>query len=141
LTNNNPYEDNDFKGSWTAGVGLNWMIFDWGKSKQEILKTDARIEQLRVGQDALKVQAQSEIRAVHRSLNESIDGLKIAREAVDNAKRALEIAELQYKEGMITDIVLTESRKALTEAQAQIIQSRIQIELATVSFKLALGAD
>lgn len=139
LTNNNPYENNDFKASWIAGARVNWIIYDWGKNKQEILKSDTRIEQLRLSKSSQISQIRSEINSAYRSLEESIEALKIAKGAVVNSKRALEIAELQYKEGMITDISLTETRKSLTEAQVQVVQTRIQKELAAVSFKFALG--
>jgi outer membrane protein TolC len=65
--------------------------------------------------------------------------LSLALEGSAAAKRALEIAELNYQEGAMTDIDLLEKRKNLTEAQNQLFGARIGKELAVVEYEHAIG--
>ncbi len=124
---------------WSLSAIFDWPIFDWGKNYREIQKTDCQIAQVTLGLKALREQAQAEVLDAHRKLAESVDEIGIARDGAANARRALEIAELQYDEGTITHVELHEARKELTAADAQLIGARTRKELAAVRYEIAAG--
>jgi len=124
---------------WTASVIMNVPIFDWGKNYRDVQKTDCQIAQLELGLKASQERVRADILQAHRKYAESIEQFSLAQEGVSNAKRALEIAELQYQEGAITHVELHEARKELTSAQANMIMAKTGRELAAAQYAVATG--
>jgi multidrug efflux system outer membrane protein len=132
-------EQRRLAGSWKAGVLLNWNILDWGKAYQQVQQTGYRIKQVELALQSGKERIKAAILDARRKISESRESFALAQEAVSSAKRALEIAELNFKEGVMADVDLLEKRKNLTNAQNQLYGARVGKELSVVEFNHAIG--
>jgi outer membrane protein len=126
----------DWRQNWTVGVGLSLPIFDGGRIKAN---------------EALARAAADEARATLR-LTEELDALDRASSASDlaaalaeweasgstiqQAERAYEIAELRYREGLSTQLELSDARLQL--AQSQVTRAEAARSLQVRRIRLAL---
>lgn len=126
----------DWRQNWTIGVGLSLPILDGGRIKAS---------------EALARAAADEARATLR-LTEELDALDRASTASDvaaalaewqasastiqQAQRAYEIAELRYREGLSTQLELSDARLQL--AQSQVTRAEAARALQVRRIRLAL---
>ncbi|MBD3419218.1 MAG: hypothetical protein GF398_03770 [Chitinivibrionales bacterium] len=135
----NQYTQSDTRkeGSWRVGALMNWTIFDWGKSWREMQQTRIELEAFDARYCLLKAHIKTRINELARTVKENMAALEIAREAVANARRALEISRLRYEENMITNTELLTSRKELTEAHILLSQMKIKVILSQEELSVA----
>jgi outer membrane protein len=129
----------DWRTNWTAGVGMQWPLFDGGRLKAGELSARA---------DLVESQARLRLTRELATLDDAStrNDLETARAAwtatagtVEQARRAYEIAELRYREGISTQLELSDSRLLLEQAEANRAQAARDLQVARV--KLALLPD
>jgi outer membrane protein len=126
-------------GNWYLAAGLEWNLFDWGAAWRDIQSTKNTIEQMELRIKSMEDSVAIEIETAIRSIDESERALAISIEGVVNAQRALEIATLKYKEGIVTSTELLSARRELTQAQLDMITSRTNRVLAREAYQVAIG--
>jgi outer membrane protein len=124
---------------WSLTAALDWTIFDWGAAYRQIQKTDCRIAQLKLAVESKKDSIKTELSAATRTILENIEAQQLALESVDNAQQVLTIAEMKYKEGLITSTDLLSASKDLALAKQELTKARIDRALALEQYKLAAG--
>lgn len=139
FSNERSSDESELEGSWNVGVGLEWNIFDWGAVYRDIQSASYHTEQLQLAKKAKSDEIRTKILDAYRKVTEAKEGLIIATEGVRNAQKSLEIAEIQYNEGVITDVELLEARKDLTEAKSNLIYAKVGKELAIVEYNFAVN--
>jgi outer membrane protein TolC len=75
------------------------------------------LRQIQIGMEQLKDGIQLEVRAAFLGFQESKELLNAQEETVQQAKESLRIANLRYKNGMITNVELMDAELAYTQAQ------------------------
>ncbi len=140
FSNDDPqYDDDELISHWNVGVALDWKIFDWGATYRELQKTDDRLEQLKLAHKSLRDKIEVEIRDKYRNLVEKVESVEIAEKGIANARRALEIAELQYSEGLITDVELRNTHLLFSAARLQLVQAYTAREITLAEYTFARG--
>ncbi|HEX6908991.1 MAG TPA: TolC family protein, partial [Longimicrobium sp.] len=129
-------EWDQFRTNWTVGAQLNVPLFTGGRIRGEELVAEADLleaqARLRQAQDAARLDA--------RTALERLDAARAQYQAsagvVEQATRAYGIAQVRYREGLSTQIELSDSRILLQQAQAnravaardlQIAQARVAL--------------
>jgi outer membrane protein len=125
-----------FRNNWTLGAQVTMPIFagfripaEEASAKAGVTEAEARLKQAR------------EMAALQRSTAlQDLDSARAAWEAtagtITQATRAYEIAELRFKEGLSTQLELSDSRLALQSAQANRAQAARDLQLARVRVAL-----
>ncbi|MBD3243793.1 MAG: hypothetical protein GF331_24590 [Chitinivibrionales bacterium] len=137
--NSNPDDFNKLENVWSVGVGLEWQLIDWGAARSERAQTAVAIAKQRLILDARKRAIRADVASAKRRIAEALEAQRLALESVDNAQRALRSADARYREGLITGTELLSSRKELTQAQQELIASRIEKVLAYEEYRAATG--
>ena len=126
----------DWRTNWTVGVGMQIPILTGGriKAEQGIARADvdaakARLQLTKELSDLDDASARAELGAA-RAEWEASGGI------VQQAARAYEIAELRFREGLSTQLELSDARLLL--AQAQVQRSRAARDLQMTRVRLAL---
>ena len=70
---------------------------------------------------------------------EKVESVEIAEKGIANARRALEIAELQYSEGLITDVELRNTHLLFSAARLQLVQAYTAREITLAEYTFARG--
>jgi outer membrane protein len=127
---------NDFLDNWTVGVALQVPVFTGGRLRGSELVARAGVDEARLRLQQVNELAALDARATIATLQQSEEAWRASLGTVEQAQRAYEIAQVRFREGLSTQLELTESRVLLQQAQAnravaarnlQVIQVRLTL--------------
>ncbi len=108
----------DTRTNWTVGVGLSLPLFTGGRLRGVEAAAQADVEAARARQQQVRELADLEDRQVESLLDSAAALWEASAGTVEQAKRAYEIAEIRYREGISTQVELADARLALEVADA-----------------------
>ena len=112
-----------------VGLSLQIPIFDWGEKKARIKAVEAQIKTQELTLEDQKIDIVSNIRQVHRSLQNLLNQIEIAEQSSRNSQLTYDINFEKYKYGDLTGM-------ELSQYQNQLSQSKIDLANAQISYKL-----
>jgi outer membrane protein TolC len=126
----------DFFPNWTVGLQVSWPFFSGGRVRGEIMAAEAgvveaeqRLKQVREGAELETRQAIAQLEEAEATWIASIG-------TADQAARAYEIAEVRFREGISTQLELSESRVQLQQALANRARAARDVQVARVRLAL-----
>jgi outer membrane protein TolC len=135
-TNGLPSSIGDFFPNWTAGVQLSFPFFTGGRVRGEELAAQAGIveaeQRLRQVQEGAALDVQQAV----AQLEEAISAWQASQGTADQATRAYSIAEVRFREGISTQLELSETRVQLQQAQANRARAARDLQVARVRLQL-----
>jgi hypothetical protein len=111
------------KFDWAIGPSLVWNVFDHGRLSNEVLVQDARFQQLYEQYQGTVLQAAREVDDAAVGFVANRDQVPLLEEAVKAARRSLDIATLQYREGMAGFERVLDSQRALFSQQERLVNT------------------
>ena len=116
-----------------------WNVFDHGRLTNQVLVQDARFQQL-------YEQYQDVVLRAARELDDAASGfaytraqVDILRDAVQAARRSLDIATVQYREGLVDFQRVLDSQRALFSAQERLVASQGGVVQYLIAVYKAMG--
>jgi outer membrane protein TolC len=126
---------------YSVSLGMSWPIFTGLKRSAQIgeMNVMKKIMDLNVKQlgDATRLEVESQYRTIHQEYENIQMGLK----NVESAREGARIAELSYKEGMITILELNSSYNELTRARVNYLQALYNYNIAIAELEKVTGID
>jgi outer membrane protein TolC len=126
----------DWRRNWTIGASLSLPIFTGGRiaadeaiAKAGVVEQQARLSLTRELADLDVASARAELAA-------ALAAWQASAGTIQQATRAYEIAELRYREGLSTQLELSDSRLLLAQAQVNRATAARTLQLARVRFAL-----
>ena len=130
-------QDNTFKFSdynWantiTVGLQLTYTLFDGFKRSARIQQAKIDVENLEVTRNKTEAGLKISLMQSKLKMGEALDRIQAQEKSVQQAQRALEIAQTRYKEGVGTQLEILDTQNSLT-------QTRINYEKAVYDFLIA----
>jgi NodT family efflux transporter outer membrane factor (OMF) lipoprotein len=124
---------------WAIGPTFVWNIFDYGRLKNGVLVQDARFQQLyEVYQDTV-LRAAREMDDAAVSFATSRAQVDILDQGVQAARRSLDIATIQYREGMVDFERVLDSQRSLFGQQERLVAARGSVAQSLIALYKALG--
>ncbi len=122
-----------------AGPSLTWDIFNYGRIKNNVRVQDARLQQLIVNYQNTVLEASREVEDALVGFLRAKEQVGFLSESVDAAQRSVELALLQYRDGVADYQRVLDTQEALA-AQQDLKTSR-QGDIATnlIAMYRALG--
>jgi multidrug efflux system outer membrane protein len=124
---------------WGLGPAFVWNIFDHGRLKNQVLVQDARFQ-------LLFEQYQDTVLRAARELEDAAIGfarrrvqVDILAEAVRAARRSLDIADIQYREGLVDFQRVLDSQRALFSQQERLVTTRGAVAQSLIALYKAMG--
>ena len=108
---------------WSVGFQINIPIFDGFATSAAVQQTESVLKQVQLGGDQVKVGVEFEVRGAYLNLLGAQTLIDVQREAVTQARESVRIANLQFKNGIITTVALTDTQLALTQAEVNRLQA------------------
>jgi outer membrane protein TolC len=126
---------------WSAGVTLNWVLWDGGVRGAERAERVAQASIARLNARLVERRAALEVRAALVALHTADAGVRQARVAAEVAQRNAEEAGTLYGQGLARAIEVTDAAQRLFEAEVALTRQRYARAIAWLDLRAALGLD
>lgn len=110
--------------SWAVGPSLSWNLLDQGRLGNQILVQDARFQQLHERYRDTVFKAAREVDDAAVAYANGRDEVALLIQTGAAARRSLDIANTQYREGMADFQRVLDSQRALFNQQERLVNSR-----------------
>ncbi len=124
---------------WGFGPSLVWNIFDWGRLKNQVLVQDARFQQLYEQYQGTVLRAARELDDAATDFAKGRAQLDILRESVVAARRSLDIATIQYREGLVDFQRVLDTQRSLFSQQERLVATQGGVTQSLISVYKAMG--
>ena len=124
---------------YSISLGMSWPIFTGLKRSAQVgeMQVLRRIMDLNVRQlnDATRLEVESQ----YRTVRQEYENILMGEKNVESAREGARIAELSYKEGMITILELNSSYNELTRAKVNYLQALYNYNIAIAELEKLTG--
>ncbi|HSV57301.1 MAG TPA: TolC family protein [Variovorax sp.] len=125
--------------NWAIGPSLVWNVFDHGRLTNTVLLQDARFQQLYEQYQDAVLRAAREVDDAAVSFAKTREQIAVLTEAVVAAQRSLEIANLQYNEGLTDFQRVLDSQRTFFSQQELLVTSRGNLSQSLIAIYKAMG--
>lgn len=129
------------QGMFTAGLGLNWTLFDGFKVRAKIEQARADAEAAKVQMEQLRQNIALEINQQFETREEARARIVTAREGLASAQEAYRLAVHRFEVGMAAPSELTDVQNTLVQAGNNYVQAVNDLRMAELKLAKALGVD
>lgn len=119
----------DFRTNWTVGAALQVPLFTGGRLRGQEIVAQADVREARARLEQVQKLASIDTRSALAQLEAARAILAASTGTVGQAERAYEIAELRFREGLSTQVELSDARLLLQQAQANRARSARDYEV------------
>ena len=130
---------NDLKANFVVGLGVKIPIFDANRKKFNLKQVTAFKQSSLYDIEVSKRNIANEVIEDNAQLNADRKKIKQNQIQVDLATKALSIAQVNFKEGAITNIDLLDATTNLSESKLLLLKSRIDFLVNIYTLKLSMG--
>ena len=141
--NGNPMffgESNQRTFSSQVGLRVNWPLFSGFSKDARIDQRRASLRQAETASRLARARADSEVATIWDQMLEAKARADAQRLAVRQAQRGFEIASAQYREGLGSQLELTDSEVALRQSEFNYAQAAYDFLVAQANLDLAVGS-
>jgi len=128
-----------FAGMWNVGILVRIPVWNWGDVAYKVRasKGATTIANLELQDVREKIELQVN-QSVFR-VNEANKKLEMAKSSTQKADENLRVANLGFREGVISATTVMEAQTAWLQAQSQKIDAEIDVKLSQVNLQKAMG--
>ena len=124
---------------YNGGFDVAWELDVWGKFRRAVESGVANLESSIADYDDILVSLTAEVARTYVSLRTFEERLEIARENVKIQQRSLEIAEIRFKAGAVTELDVVQAKSLLRNTEAFIPRFEAGIRQAKNALAILLG--
>ena len=124
---------------WVAGAVLDWPLFDGLSREGRIIQERAALEQRQIELVDAQEQALLEIQQAILSLRDAEEFVQSQRLNLERAAEGLRLSEVGYREGINTEVEVTDARAALTRARGLYYQAVYDHTMVRLELQRAMG--
>jgi outer membrane protein, multidrug efflux system len=125
--------------SWGVGPSFVWNVFDHGRLTNAVLVQDARFQQLYEQYQGAVLRAAREVDDAAVGFAKTGEQIVLLVEAVKAAQRSLDIATLQYREGLADFERVLDSQRTLFSQQELLVVNRGNMTQNLIALYKAMG--
>ena len=125
--------------TWGLGPSLVWNVFDRGRLTNAVLVQDARFQQLHEQYQDAVLRAAREVDDAAVGFVKTGEQIVLLAESVKAAQRSLDIANINYREGLIDFSRVLDAQRVLFGTQDSLVSSRGGLAQGLVALYKAMG--
>ena len=125
--------------TWAVGPSLVWNVFDYGRLTNAVLVQDARFQQLYEQYQDAVLRAAREVDDAAVGFAKTGEQIVLLADAVAAAQRSLDIANIQYREGLTDFERVLDSQRVLFAQQDFLVSSRGSLTQNLIALYKAMG--
>ncbi|MEJ2099432.1 MAG: efflux transporter outer membrane subunit [Desulfobacterales bacterium] len=124
---------------YNAGFDAAWELDIWGKYRRAVQSGVANLETSIASYDDILVTLTAEVARTYIVMRTFEERLEIARQNVNIQQRSLQIAEIRFKAGAVTELDVTQAKSLLRNTEASIPRFEAGIRQAKNALAVLLG--
>ena len=126
---------------WNLSIGAtaSWQIFQGFATRSLVREAEANLASFAAQADLLRQQIRADVDAARLAIRAAGSSRAAAKEALQNARERLRLAEERYQQGVGNAIEQGDAQLALTLAESQSIQAEYRLSSARALLLRALG--
>lgn len=124
---------------WSLGLRINIPIFDGFATQAAVQQNESVLKQTELGSAQLTSAVEFEVRSAYLNLLEARTLIKMQRETVAQARESVRIANIQFENGIITTVALTDTQLALAQAEVNRLQAHHDYVVGLARLEKAIG--
>jgi outer membrane protein TolC len=125
--------------SFFAGLVMELNLFDGGRTDTEVRRARARIREIEARQQRLVLDIELDVHRAYLQLNDAEQRLKVATQAIDQARESLREIEVRYRGQTATITELVDAQVALSNARVRRTNAQSDVEIARASLERSVG--
>jgi len=125
--------------TYDIGLDAAWELDVWGKFRRAVQTGVASLEASIADYDDILVSLTSEVASTFIRLRTSEERLEVARQNVVIQKRSLEIADVRFKAGAVTELDVTQAKALLRSTESTIPGFETDVRQAKNALAILLG--
>ncbi|MFQ5631715.1 MAG: TolC family protein, partial [bacterium] len=125
--------------SFSATLDLQFNLFDGFATSARIQQAKAELSRIRHQKDELEQAIKIDIRQAVLRMTESQERIRSQLRSVHQAKKAYQIAEVRYNQGIGTQLELFDTRLALNNIKTNYLRAVFDYMIALTSWQKAVG--
>jgi len=129
----------DWGDAWQTGIVAEWPLFDGLQREGRIIQERAMLKQRKTELLSTEERIQLEVQQAILSLRDADEFVESQLLNLERAKEALRLVEALYREGISTEVEVTDARAALTRAMGLYYQAIYAHTIADLNLQLATG--
>ncbi|SDI52650.1 TolC family protein [Winogradskyella thalassocola] len=131
--------DNSFQTFYTAGVKLNWNVFDWDSNKKQRQSLAINKDVIDTETETFKLNTNIELNQQQKDIAKIEGFMASDLEIINLRKEVLKSADSQLKNGVITSSAYITELTNLYEDQNVLVKHKIQLQLAKANYNIIKG--
>ena len=124
---------------WSAGFDASWEIDIWGRFRRGVESAGADLGASIADYDDLLVSLVSEIASTYVQIRTFEQRLEVARENVELQQRSLEIADVRFRGGAVTELDVAQATALLRDTQSTVPPLQAGLDQAQNALSILLG--
>ncbi len=125
-----------FRDNWTVGAALQVPVFTGGRIRGEVLSAEANVNEARAQLEQVRELAELDTRSAYSQLDAARATWEASSGTVEQAERAYQIAEIRFREGISTQLELTDARILLEQSRTNRASAARDLQVARVRVAL-----
>lgn len=125
--------------TWFVGPSVNWNILNYGRILNDVRVQDARLQETIVNYQNSVLIAAREVEDGVAGFLGAQDEVKFLGESVEAARRAVELAQIQYRDGAVDYTRVLDTQENLLLQHDKLTERKGQINTSLISVYKALG--
>ncbi|MDJ0949608.1 MAG: efflux transporter outer membrane subunit, partial [Alphaproteobacteria bacterium] len=122
-----------------AGFDAAWELDFWGRFARGIESADAGLRASIADYDDLLVSLTAEVASTYTQIREFEERIRLARRNVEIQTRTLQIADVRFRAGAVTELDVTQARANLRSTQALVPEFEIGLRQSQNALSILLG--
>lgn len=132
-------QQDEFRGTWEAGIRLQWNIWSGGQRSAETSQIRARLNSTEAQLAHMKEQVTVEVTRRYLELERAAEAIDVAAQGVESAEETFKSAQVQFEEGTALSEQVLDAEQAYRNAQANYARAIADFEIARASILNSLG--
>lgn len=127
------------KFNYAVGVGLKIPVFDADRSKYIKIQANADLEGIQEETELARRNITNEVLECRAGAESALKKVKQSQLQLQQALQAYDLAEINYKTGVITNLDLLDNYSALSESKLSVFKTKLDYSASILKLKIALG--
>lgn len=136
---NHGWKFNSGGGNYTAGLLVNWKLWDGFLTRGRVDEARADVNVLAEQQRRLRLAIDLEIQQARLNLDTAEQRVEVTRKAVDLAAESVQLTRARFEQGLALATQLIDAETALTGARVRQAQAEADRHIAVAALRKALG--